>query len=264
MDATPYDLGATPYEAPDTVIFSDRSSGCQVVLNGDQGLNSNPCTAGSETMTTADNSASEDWGSASGTTSATFGSGRSSSRSLGWNASGLIPSYMGRYQSFLKRSGKGEINLLFPLSIPAAITSAFGWRIHPITGDQRFHAGTDLGAPSGTPVLAADAGQVSVAEVMGGYGLTVILSHKQDTVQTLYAHLSEILVQPGDRVKQGAVIGRVGSTGNSTGPHLHFEMQKFTPEGWIAVDPGIQLETAVAQLIKYLQTAQVKSTRTVS
>jgi murein DD-endopeptidase MepM/ murein hydrolase activator NlpD len=171
---------------------------------------------------------------------------------------------MGRYQSFLKRSGKGEINLLFPLSIPAAITSAFGWRIHPITGDQRFHAGTDLGAPSGTPVLAADAGQVSVAVVMGGYGLTVILSHKQDTVQTLYAHLSEILVQPGDRVKQGAVIGRVGSTGNSTGPHLHFEMQKFTPEGWIAVDPGIQLETAVAQLIKYLQTAQVKSTRTVS
>ncbi|NJN58038.1 MAG: M23 family metallopeptidase [Leptolyngbyaceae cyanobacterium SL_5_9] len=127
--------------------------------------------------------------------------------------------------------------MAFPLPIPAALTSAFGWRIHPIFGDRRFHAGIDLGAPQGTPVIAAVSGQVVVANNMGGYGLTVVLENQSVTLRNLYAHLSGIAVQPGTWVEQGSVIGWVGSTGNSTGPHLHFEAQQLTANGWVAVDP---------------------------
>jgi murein DD-endopeptidase MepM/ murein hydrolase activator NlpD len=150
----------------------------------------------------------------------------------------------------------GGTGMMYPLSIPAPITSLFGWRIHPITGDRRFHAGTDLGAPTGTPVLAAAAGQVETANWVGGYGLTVILNHKS-AEQTLYGHMSQILVQPGQWVQPGTVIGLVGSTGNSTGPHLHFEVRHLTPNGWVAVDPGAQLQVALNQLVRGLQTAQV-------
>jgi murein DD-endopeptidase MepM/ murein hydrolase activator NlpD len=153
----------------------------------------------------------------------------------------------------------GSTSLIFPLSIPAPITSFFGWRVHPITGDRRFHSGTDIGAPLGTPVLAAYAGKVAIADFLGGYGLAIALEHKNATQETFYAHLSEILVKPGQWVKQGELIGRVGSTGNSTGPHLHFELRQQTSEGWVAVDPGMQLEYALAQLVQSLQTAQSTS-----
>ncbi|MGA7932086.1 MAG: peptidoglycan DD-metalloendopeptidase family protein [Kovacikia sp.] len=146
--------------------------------------------------------------------------------------------------------GNGNIRLIFPLPIPAPITSLFGWRNHPITGAQSFHSGTDLGAPMGTPVLAAYAGRVAIADLLGGYGLAVVVDHNKNTQQTLYGHLSEIFVKPGEWVKQGVAIGRVGSTGLSTGPHLHFEFRQLTPEGWVALDPGTQLEYALAQLIK--------------
>ncbi len=152
----------------------------------------------------------------------------------------------------------GDGYLTFPLAVPAAITSAFGWRIHPITGTQRFHSGTDLGAPMGTPVLAAYAGKVAIADFLGGYGLSVLLSHNHGKQESRYAHLSEVLVQPGAWVEQGSVIGRVGSTGNSTGPHLHFEMLQATPQGWVAVDPGVELQSALARLVQALQTAQSK------
>lgn len=150
----------------------------------------------------------------------------------------------------------GRANFMFPLSIPAEITSIFGWRIHPITGDQRFHAGTDLGAPEGTPVLAAVSGQVVTADLLGGYGLTVILQHEKGTQESLYGHMSQIFVKPGDQVEQGNVIGRVGSTGNSTGPHLHFEWRHLTPQGWVAVDAGPHLQYALAQFTRALQLAQ--------
>ncbi|MDM9383101.1 peptidoglycan DD-metalloendopeptidase family protein [Chlorogloeopsis sp. ULAP01] len=146
--------------------------------------------------------------------------------------------------------------LIFPLNVPAPITSLFGWRTHPISGDRRFHAGMDIGAAMGTPILAAYSGQVEAAGWQGGYGLTVVMSHN-NAQQTLYGHMSEIYVQPGQRVEQGSVIGRVGSTGNSTGPHLHFEVRQLTPQGWVAVDPGIQLQFALNQLVNTLQTAQV-------
>ncbi|GAA6617636.1 M23 family metallopeptidase [Scytonema sp. NUACC26] len=161
--------------------------------------------------------------------------------------------YGGMYAGRVPYNGSG---LMFPLSIPAPITSLFGWRTHPITGDRRFHAGTDLGAAMGTPVIAAQSGLVEIADYMGGYGLTVVLNHN-NAQQTLYGHMSQILVQPGQQVEQGTVIGRVGSTGNSTGPHLHFEVRQLTPQGWVATDPGTQLEYALGLLVQSLQTAQV-------
>lgn len=173
-------------------------------------------------------------------------------------ASPTPPSVNHYYYRSLRPPGRlgNNLRLLFPLSIPAPITSVFGWRIHPVTGGQRFHSGTDIGAPIGTPVLAAYAGQVAIADFLGGYGLAVTLSHNKGTEQTLYAHLSEIFVKPGEWVKQGMVIGRVGSTGLSTGPHLHFEFRQFTPEGWVALDAGAQLEYALAQLMQGFQVAQ--------
>jgi murein DD-endopeptidase MepM/ murein hydrolase activator NlpD len=149
-----------------------------------------------------------------------------------------------------------DTGMIFPLSVPTPITSLFGWRTHPISGARRFHAGTDLGAPLGTPVLAAEQGQVGYAEFAGGYGLTVVVNHTP-IQQTLYAHLSEIFVQPGEWVEQGTVIGRVGSTGNSTGPHLHFEVRQLTEQGWVATDPGAQLQFALGQLVQALQAAQL-------
>ncbi|WP_066423623.1 peptidoglycan DD-metalloendopeptidase family protein [Anabaena sp. 4-3] len=150
---------------------------------------------------------------------------------------------------------RGGSGMVYPLAVAAPITSLFGWRIHPITGDRRFHAGTDLGAPLGTPILAAAKGQVQTADWVGGYGLTVILNHAS-AQQTLYGHMSEIFVRPGQWVEPGTVIGRVGSTGNSTGPHLHFEVRHLTPNGWVAVDPGVQLQVALSQLLQGVQTAQ--------
>ncbi|MBD2440696.1 peptidoglycan DD-metalloendopeptidase family protein [Nostoc sp. FACHB-110] len=146
--------------------------------------------------------------------------------------------------------------IMYPLAVPAPITSLFGWRIHPITGNRRFHAGTDLGAPMGTPILAAAKGQVETAGWVGGYGLTVILNHSS-TQQTLYGHMSEIFVQPGQIVEPGMMIGRVGSTGNSTGPHLHFEARRLTQDGWVAVDPNGELQAGLNQLLNPLRTAQV-------
>jgi murein DD-endopeptidase MepM/ murein hydrolase activator NlpD len=151
-------------------------------------------------------------------------------------------------------------SLMFPLPIPAKITSAFGWRIHPVTGSERMHSGTDIGAPAGTPVLAAYPGQVAVADWVGGYGLTVILRHEQNTQESRYAHLSEIFVKPEDWVKQGTVIGRVGSTGMSTGTHLHFEWRYLTSNhGWVAVDAGLHLEYALANLMDAMQMANTET-----
>jgi murein DD-endopeptidase MepM/ murein hydrolase activator NlpD len=106
----------------------------------------------------------------------------------------------------------------------AVLTSPFGMRVSPITGEWRQHNGIDLGAPSGTEVTACKAGVVSLAgqdAVLGNY---VIISHANRT-QSLYAHLSKILVETGKSVKTGTVIGLVGATGAATGPHLHFEIR---------------------------------------
>ena len=144
---------------------------------------------------------------------------------------------------------------IFPVSVPSPFTSLFGWRKYPITGNRRFHTGTDISAAMGTPILAAETGTVEVADWVGGYGMTVIINHGS-TQQTLYGHMSEILVQPGQKVERGMVIGRVGSTGNSTGPHLHFEVRQLTAKGWVATNPNAHLEAGLQQLMQSLQTAR--------
>ncbi len=148
--------------------------------------------------------------------------------------------------------GNGDRQFLYPLSITAPISSVFGWRVHPIQGNWKFHSGTDFAAEEGTPVVAPISGRVSTADFAGGYGLAVTLDHNANQ-QTLYGHLSQIFVKAGQFVKQGEVIGLVGSTGNSTGPHLHFEVRQLTEQGWIAVDPAPSLETAVSGVIALLQ-----------
>jgi murein DD-endopeptidase MepM/ murein hydrolase activator NlpD len=107
------------------------------------------------------------------------------------------------------------------------ITSRFGWREHPILGFSAMHTGVDFGAPMGTPVLAAGAGKVAMAGPNGGYGIFVRLQHTKD-IGTGYGHLSRLGpgIRPGTLVRQGQVIGFVGSTGLSTGPHLHYEFYR--------------------------------------
>lgn len=110
------------------------------------------------------------------------------------------------------------------------ISSLYGYRTHPITGAQKLHSGLDIAAPSGTPLVAAASGRVVYADWFGGYGLTVIIDHGGG-IATLYAHQSRLGVQAGQQVSAGERIGYVGSTGQSTGPHVHFEVRSGgTPE----------------------------------
>ncbi|MFM7086294.1 MAG: M23 family metallopeptidase [Cyanobium sp.] len=134
--------------------------------------------------------------------------------------------------------GNGNRGLLFPLIGSAVTSSGFGWRLHPVIGSWLMHAGKDLAAPEGTPVVAALSGKVVSSGLAGGYGLAIELEHDNPRRRTLYGHLSELYVREGQSVRQGEVIGRVGSTGLSTGPHLHFELRLPQEGGWVAVDPG--------------------------
>lgn len=117
---------------------------------------------------------------------------------------------------------QGTGQLAAPVNAP--ITSEFGWRIHPIYGTRRLHAGTDFGVDEGTPVHAADGGVVVEAGWISGYGYTVIIDHGNG-MSTLYAHNSDVAVSPGQTVSKGQVVSYSGNTGGSTGPHLHFEVR---------------------------------------
>ncbi len=119
-------------------------------------------------------------------------------------------------------SGQGTGSLIYPVNGP--ITSPFGWRIHPILGYRKFHTGVDFGVGYGTPIRAADSGTVIYATWMGGYGNVIIIDHGNG-LSTLYAHQSGLAVGTGARVTRGQTVGYVGSTGFSTGPHLHFEVR---------------------------------------
>lgn len=112
-------------------------------------------------------------------------------------------------------------------STPAGerVSSPYGLRVDPLDGTVRFHGGVDIAAPEGTPINAAQAGRVVFSGQLGGYGNAVILEH-DDGLRTLYGHASCNLVSEGQQVGEGDVIGLVGSTGRSTGPHLHFEVQQ--------------------------------------
>ncbi len=118
--------------------------------------------------------------------------------------------------------GGGTGSLAWPVSGP--VTSGFGWRVHPILHVRKFHTGIDIGAGYGTPIHAADSGTVIYATWMSGYGNVTIIDHGGG-ISTLYAHQSSLAAGNGVRVGRGQVIGYVGSTGFSTGPHLHFEVR---------------------------------------
>ncbi|MBD2238846.1 peptidoglycan DD-metalloendopeptidase family protein [Aulosira sp. FACHB-113] len=125
---------------------------------------------------------------------------------------------------------------MFAYPSDAPTSSPFGWRIHPILGYRRFHAGLDFAASYGSTIRAADSGTVIFAGWYGGYGKAVIIDHSNG-ITTLYGHTSELFVSEGQGVQRGQAIAAVGSTGLSTGPHLHFEVRRNgTP-----VDPASYL-----------------------
>jgi murein DD-endopeptidase MepM/ murein hydrolase activator NlpD len=122
-------------------------------------------------------------------------------------------------------SGVGRTSGTLQQPVPGGVSSGFGMRRHPILGYSRMHRGVDFRAGYGTPIVATTAGRVSGAGWGGGYGRVVRLAHPGG-LTTVYAHMSRIAVSPGQTVRQGQVIGYVGSTGLSTGPHLHYEMYR--------------------------------------
>ncbi len=260
VDPTDYSVGAT--QTPEVVV-SERSTGCQFTVGANQSVPKGACATGTAS------------GRQAGTQSATAANGPALPNvrpvasapavnvgPVSFSTSGIrfsgATTAAGR--DYLNRSVRPLVNLqmaqrfIFPLAIPSPITSLFGFRIHPITGGQRFHAGTDIGAAQGTPVLAAQDGVVESADYAGGYGLMVVLTHpdEETPLQSRYAHLSEILVESGKRVKKGDVIGLVGSTGNSTGPHLHFEMLQYTAGEWVLINPDGLIQASLANLVKAL------------
>jgi murein DD-endopeptidase MepM/ murein hydrolase activator NlpD len=132
------------------------------------------------------------------------------------------PGQRGAYYGF-----NGESSRKFYLSSPlefSRVSSGYGMRFHPISGTRKAHLGVDYAAPTGTPVRTIADGVVEFAGVQRGYGNVIIIRHRSNQT-TLFAHLSRIGVRQGQKVDQGDWIGAVGSTGASTGPHLHFEFR---------------------------------------
>lgn len=119
-------------------------------------------------------------------------------------------------------SGVHGIHFIWPVIGP--ITSPFGYRLDPVTHQYALHSGIDIGVPMGTPIHAAAAGRVIVAQWLNGYGYTIIIDDG-DGISNLYAHQERFAVGVGDNVQQGQVIGYAGMTGWATGPHLHFEVR---------------------------------------
>jgi murein DD-endopeptidase MepM/ murein hydrolase activator NlpD len=131
----------------------------------------------------------------------------------------------GGRSEWYEASGVGRENGMLQRPVPGTVSSNFGMRRHPILGYSRMHKGMDFRAGYGTPILAATDGRVAAAGWAGGYGNQVRIAHAGGLV-TSYSHMSRIVARPGSQIRQGQVIGYVGSTGLSTGPHLHYELLK--------------------------------------
>ena len=144
-------------------------------------------------------------------------SGGKSLQLMQWNQDGKV--------QWFEASGVGKARGTLQRPVPGTISSAFGLRRHPILGYTRMHKGMDFRAGYGTPILAATDGRVALAGWAGGHGKQVRIAHPGGLL-TSYSHMSRIVAQPGTIVRQGQVIGYVGSTGLSTGPHLHYELYR--------------------------------------
>ena len=128
---------------------------------------------------------------------------------------------VGQGSSYTWVQGTGQLG--WPVS--GEITSPYGYRVHPIWGTTIYHSGIDIGVDEGTPVHAADSGVIVWSGWMGGYGYAVVIDHGNG-LSTLYGHNSELAVDEGQSVSKGQVVAYAGSTGNSTGPHVHFEVRE--------------------------------------
>src|SRR5580658_4978983 len=150
---------------------------------------------------------------------------------------GLTPSFSGDWTSL------ADAPSMWP--VEGRVGSTFGEREDPFNGEGAFHSGIDIEAPYGTPVRATADGEVSDASMGAGYGREVVLNHGHD-VMTVYGHLSAIAVMPGQHVILGQVIGYVGQSGRSTGPHLHYEVRVHN----VPVNPHKYLRTTFSQVAK--------------
>jgi len=231
----------SPRSQPVEIVLENRSNGCQAKSSDLSERNANLC-APEVAISSKENYSQNNNYSQNGNVLYAAASGETA-----LEVRRLTPSEI----AAMSLPSNGDKQMLFPLISPTSISSLFGTRVHPVTGQVRFHQGTDLAAPEGTPVVAAFSGRVEIAGWLGGYGLIVVISHG-DTHETRYAHLSEVLVKAGQEIKQGNVIGLVGSTGMATGPHLHFEIWQKMQDGLVAIDPTPQLMLAMEQLQKYL------------
>jgi murein DD-endopeptidase MepM/ murein hydrolase activator NlpD len=155
----------------------------------------------------------------------------------------LLEWTIGARRQWYEASGTAERRGVMRSPVVGRVTSGFGWRRHPLFGFARFHKGVDLAAAWGTPIVAAVDGVVTYAGWHGGHGKYVAIAHGGG-LATGYAHMSSIAVPAGTRVAQGQVIGYVGSTGLSTGPHLHYELYRNGE----AIDPGSVSVVTTAQL----------------
>jgi murein DD-endopeptidase MepM/ murein hydrolase activator NlpD len=158
----------------------------------------------------------------------------------------------------LEERGQDATTVSASISVPsimplqdARLTSGFGMRTHPVLGGRRSHKGIDLAAPTGTPIYATADGIVDRAERFSSYGLFIEIEHGAE-LETRYAHMSRLAVSAGQRVKKGDLIGYVGSTGRSTGPHLHYEVRV----SGVAVNPiPYMVEVPVIQQLAELEEA---------
>jgi murein DD-endopeptidase MepM/ murein hydrolase activator NlpD len=132
---------------------------------------------------------------------------------------------VGGQEQWFEASGVGQRRSMMTAPVAGHLTSSFGMRFHPILGYSRMHQGVDFGAAWGSPIYAASSGRVVFAGPHGGHGNYVRIDHGSG-IGTGYGHMSRIAAHVGEAVKQGEVIGYVGSTGLSTGPHLHYEVYR--------------------------------------
>ena len=157
-----------------------------------------------------------------------------------------MPAQLAQAAAWPLRPGK-PLRLVYPLAIQAAEVDPYGWRYSQTRQAWRMHAGQDLVAPEGTPVLAMLPGHVALVEELDGYGLTVVLDHGRGW-QTLYAHLLAAPVQRGDFLPAAAPLGRVGQSGRASGPHLHVELRRRDGERMLALDPTPLIDQATRLL----------------